>query len=162
MRDFVKAVGIALFVTLILAAVVALFYVVDAKVGPRHLATPSPASAPEITSTSVSKVIITPGAGLTLNQESAPAVQNTPSVGLALNQEFIAIAHLYAKSGVVVSVNVYEDVVRFVDTRGAEWEFYGVEDWQVGDRLCAIFDDAGTLNPYDDAVIRATYEAWDY
>jgi hypothetical protein len=69
---------------------------------------------------------------------------------------------LYAKSGVVVSVNVYEDVVRFVDTRGAEWEFYGVEDWQVGDRLCAIFDDAGTLDPYDDAVIRATYEAWDY
>lgn len=144
MRDFVKAVGIALFVTLILVAVVALFYVVDTKVGPRHLATPSPASTPEIAPASAPKVII------------------VPSVGLALNQESVAIAHLYAKSGVVVSVNVYEDVVRFVDTRGAEWEFYGVEDWQVGDRLCAIFDDAGTLNPYDDAVIRATYEAWDY
>lgn len=144
MRDFVKAVGIALFVTLILVAVVALFYVVDTKVGPRPLTTPSSTSAPEMT------------------PASAPKVITVPSVGLALNQESVAIAHLYAKSGVVVSVNVYEDVVRFVDTRGAEWEFYGVEDWQVGDRLCAIFDDAGTLNPYDDAVIRATYEAWDY
>ena len=83
-------------------------------------------------------------------------------VPAATNEPRYAAANLYAKSGVVVSVNVYEDVVRFVDTRGAEWEFYGVEDWQVGDRLCAIFDDVGTLNPYDDAVIRATYEAWDY
>jgi hypothetical protein len=162
MRDFVKALGIALAITLVFVAFIALVYVVDTRLSVKPLTTPSSASAPEITPASAPKAIIVPSAGLTLNQESAPVIQNTPSVGLALNQESVAIAHLYAKSGVVVSVNVYEDVVRFVDTRGAEWEFYGVEDWQVGDRLCAIFDDAGTLNPYDDAVIRATYEAWDY
>lgn len=140
MRDIIKALGVALCATLILVAFIALVYVVDTRLNVKPLTTPSSTSAPA----------------------SAPKVIIVPSVGLALNQESVAIAHLYAKSGVVVSVNVYEDVVRFVDTRGAEWEFYGVEDWQVGDRLCAIFDDAGTLNPYDDAVIRATYEAWDY
>lgn len=140
MRDIIKALGVALCATLILVAFIALVYVVDTRLNVKPLTTPSSTSAPA----------------------SAPKVITVPSVGLALNQESVAIAHLYAKSGVVVSVNVYEDVVRFVDTRGAEWEFYGIEDWQVGDRLCAIFDDAGTLNPYDDAVIRATYEAWDY
>ncbi len=144
MRDIIKALGIALCITLILVAFIALVHAVDTKLFTQPFATPSSTSAPEIASASAPKVII------------------VPSVGLALNQESVAIAHLYAKSGVVVSVNVYEDVVRFVDTRGAKWEFYGVEDWQVGDRLCAIFDDAGTLSPYDDAVIRATYEAWDY
>ena len=144
MRNIIKALGLALCVTLILVAFIALVYVVDTRLNVKPLTTPSSTSAPEIAPASAPKVII------------------VPSVGLPLNQESVAIAHLYAKSGVVVSVNVYEDVVRFVDTRGAEWEFYGVEDWQVGDRLCAIFDDAGTLNPYDDAVIRATYEAWDY
>ena len=162
MRNIIKALGVALCATLILVAFIALVYVVDTRLNVKPLTTPSLTSAPEIAPVSAPKVIIVPSVSLTLNQESAPSVQNTPSVGLALNQESVAIAHLYAKSGVVVSVNVYEDVVRFVDTRGAEWEFYGVEDWQVGDRLCAIFDDAGTLNPYDDAVIRATYEAWDY
>ena len=144
MRNIIKALGLALCVTLILVAFIALVHTVDTKLRTHPLTTPSSTSAPEITPASAPKVII------------------VPSVGLTLNQESVAIAHLYAKSGVVVSVNVYEDVIRFVDTRGAEWEFYGVEDWQVGDRLCAIFDDAGTLNPYDDAVIRATYEAWDY
>lgn len=144
MRNIIKALGLALCVTLILVAFIALVHTVDTKLRTQPLTTPSSTSAPEITPASAPKVIIVPSAGLTLNQES------------------VVIAHLYAKSGVVVSVNVYEDAVRFVDTRGAEWEFYGVEDWQVGDRLCAIFDDAGTLNPYDDAVIRATYEAWDY
>ena len=162
MHDIIKALGIALCITLILVAFIALVHVVDMRLNVQPLTTPSLTSAPEIAPVSAPKVIIVPSVSLTLNQESAPSVQNTPSVGLALNQESVAIAHLYAKSGVVVSVNVYEDVVRFVDTRGAEWEFYGVEDWQVGDKLCAIFDDAGTLNPYDDAVIRATYEAWDY
>lgn len=144
MHDIIKALGIALCITLILVAFIALVHVVDMRLNVQPLTTPSSTSAPEIAPASAPKVII------------------VPSVGLALNQESVAIAHLYAKSGVVVSVNVYEDVVRFVDTRGTEWEFYGVEDWQVGDRLCAIFDDAGTLNPYDDVVIRATYEAWDY
>jgi hypothetical protein len=144
MRNIIKALGLALCATLILVAFIALVYVVDTRLNVKPLTTPSSTSAPEMTPASAPKVII------------------VPSVGLALNQESVAIAHLYAKNGVVVSVNVYEDVVRFVDTRGAEWEFYGVEDWQVGDRLCAIFDDAGTLDPYDDAVIRATYEAWDY
>lgn len=144
MRNIIKALGLALCATLILVAFIALVYVVDTRLSAKPIITSFPTSAPEIAPTSAPKVII------------------VPSVGLALNQESVAITHLYAKSGVIVSVNVYEDVVRFVDTRGAEWEFYGVEDWQVGDRLCAIFDDAGTLNPYDDAVIRATYEAWDY
>lgn len=162
MRDLIKALGLALFTTLFFVAFIALVHTIDTKLRPQLLTTPSSTSAPEITPAFTPKAIVVPSVGLALNQESAPSVQNTPSTGLTLNQESVAIAHLYAKSGVVVSVNVYEDTVCFVDTRGAKWEFYGIEDWQVGDRLCAIFDSAGTLDPYDDAVIRATYEAWDY
>ena len=70
--------------------------------------------------------------------------------------------NLYAKAGLVVAVDITTDIVTFVDAREISWEFYGVEDWQEGDLLCAIFYDAGTLDPYDDEVVKATYEAHDY
>ena len=103
MRDFVKALGIALAITLVFVAFIALVYVMDTRLSVKPLTTPSSVSAPEITPASAPKVSIVPSAGLTLNQESAPSVQNPPSIGLALNQKSVAIAHLYAKSGVVVS-----------------------------------------------------------
>ena len=70
--------------------------------------------------------------------------------------------HLYAKSGEVIAVNPYLDTMTFADKNGNIWEVFGSEDWMVQDRLCAIFDDQGTLDPLDDTVIKVTYEAWDW
>lgn len=90
------------------------------------------------------------------------AASKEPIVPAASNEPRYAASNLYARDGLVTGVDTYADTVTFVDTRGLHWEFYGAEDWYEGDRLCAIFYDAGTLNPYDDEVIVATYEAYDY
>lgn len=83
-------------------------------------------------------------------------------VSAATNEPRYAAANLYAEAGVVTELDYATDVVTFMDARGMYWSFYGVEDWQVGDLLCAILYDAGTLDPLDDAVIGATYHAGAY
>lgn len=83
-------------------------------------------------------------------------------VSAATNEPRYAAANLYAEAGVVTELDYTADVVTFMDARGMYWSFYGVEDWQVGDLLCAILYDAGTLDPLDDAVIGATYHAGAY
>lgn len=141
--------GAIFLIVLLMVSFVGCFQAAQYSYETTHLDVERPTSAPVASTVATNKepvIVRVPAAASNETKES----------------DFVAVGHLYAKSGAVVSVNVYEDVVRFVDTRGAEWEFYGAEDWQVGDRLCAIFDDAGTLDPYDDAVIRATYEAWDW
>lgn len=83
-------------------------------------------------------------------------------VPAATNEPRYAAANLYAEAGVVTELDYAADVVTFMDARGMYWSFYGVEDWQVGDLLCAILYDAGTFDPLDDAVIGATYHAGTY
>ena len=83
-------------------------------------------------------------------------------VPAATNEPRYAAANLYAEAGIVTELDYTTDMVTFMDARGMCWSFYGVEDWQVGDLLCAILYDAGTIDPLDDAVIGATYHARDY
>ena len=83
-------------------------------------------------------------------------------VPAATSEPRYAASNLYAEAGVVTELDYTTDVVTFMDARGMCWSFYGVEDWQVGDLLCAILYDAGTLDPLDDAVIGATYHAGAY
>ena len=50
------------------------------------------------------------------------------------------------------------DVVICVDGTGNDWEFYGVEDWQVGDFASLLMDDNGTPETiYDDIITMALY-----
>ena len=88
-----------------------------------------------------------------------PVVVTVPA---ATNEPRYADANLYSKVGMITRLDAAKDEVTFTDTRGMVWSFYGVEDWQEGDLLCAIFYDADTIDPYDDSVIGATYQAWDY
>ena len=133
MRDLIKALGLALFATLFFVAFIALIYTVDTRLSVKPSVAPSPIEAP-----------------------TPVVIQMEPPVTT------YAASNLYAKVGQVVGLDVASDLVRFVDSRGMEWEFYGVEDWAEGDLLCAIFYDGGTLDPYDDQVIVATYAASDY
>ena len=53
----------------------------------------------------------------------------------------------------VVELDHDADVVVCVDGIGNCWEFYGVEDWQVGDFASLLMDDNGTTETvYDDVI----------
>ena len=95
----------------------------------------------------------------TVTAMNEPVVIVVPA---ATNEPRYAAANLYSKVGMITRLDAANDEVIFTDTRGMVWSFYGVEDWQEGDLLCAIFYDADTIDPYDDSVIGATYQAWDY
>ena len=95
----------------------------------------------------------------TVAASKEPVVVTVPA---ASNEPRYAASNLYSKVGVVTQLDAARDEVTFTDTRGMVWSFYGVEDWQEGDLLCAIFYDADTIDPYDDSVIGTTYQAWDY
>lgn len=95
----------------------------------------------------------------TVTASKEPVVVVVPA---ATNEPRYAASNLYAEAGVVTELDYTADMVTFMDARGMYWSFYGVEDWQVGDLLCAILYDAGTFDPLDDAVIGVTYHAGAY
>lgn len=95
----------------------------------------------------------------TVTTTKEPVVVTVPA---ATNEPRYAASNLYSKVGMITRLDAAKDEVTFTDTRGMVWSFFGVEDWQEGDLLCAIFYDADTIDPYDDSVIGATYQAWDY
>lgn len=57
----------------------------------------------------------------------------------------------------VVELDPSADVVVCVDGAGNLWEFYGVEDWQVGDFASLLMDSKGTPSIYDDEIMMARY-----
>jgi hypothetical protein len=95
----------------------------------------------------------------TVTTTKEPVVVTVPA---ATNKPRYAASNLYSKVGMITRLDAAKDEVIFTDTRGMVWSFFGVEDWQEGDLLCAIFYDADTIDPYDDSVIGATYQAWGY
>lgn len=63
-----------------------------------------------------------------------------------------------ARAAVVVDIDAAADVVTVEDGEGLLWEFYGVEDWEIGDVAALLMDDSGTPDYIlDDAIISATY-----
>lgn len=66
----------------------------------------------------------------------------------------------YVLRAQVIGVDNEEDVVACVDTVGNVWEFYGIEDWCEGDFVLLLMDTRGTQTIYDDAVLRATADAF--
>lgn len=77
-----------------------------------------------------------------------------------LEQTTIQTDGAYVLRAQVVGVDNEEDVVACVDTVGNVWEFYGVEDWYEGDFVLLLMDTCGTQTIYDDAVLRATADAF--
>ena len=66
----------------------------------------------------------------------------------------------YALATTVNAIDRDTDVVTCEDYTGNLWEFYGVEDWQVGDNANLLMDTMGTESIYDDEVCGATYGGW--
>lgn len=66
-------------------------------------------------------------------------------------------AEIYPRTMVVTEINEEADVVTLTDAVGFEWEFYGVEDWAIGDICSCIMNDNGTENIEDDEIVKTRY-----
>lgn len=63
----------------------------------------------------------------------------------------------YPLSTTVIKINTTNDIVVVEDFNGNVWEFYGCEDWKVGDICAMIMDDCGTVEIYDDKIVTVKY-----
>lgn len=66
--------------------------------------------------------------------------------------------HLYALTTCVVTVDEITDTVTVEDNNGNLWDFFGCEDWAVGDICSMLMDDNGTTEIYDDIIINTRYD----
>lgn len=67
----------------------------------------------------------------------------------------------YTRAMTVTSLDNTQDVVACEDAVGYTWEFYGCEDWQVGDLVITVMDDNGTPETIlDDMIIDATFSGY--
>ena len=65
---------------------------------------------------------------------------------------------LYPETGKVVSIS--GDAVTVETSTGNLFEFYGSEDWFIGDCVSMVMDSCGTQRVTDDIIIDAHYSAW--
>ena len=66
----------------------------------------------------------------------------------------------YALTTQVVEIDEENDAVVVEDFNGNLWEFYGIEDWQVGDCASLIMNSRDTVSVEDDRIEDARYSAW--
>ena len=68
--------------------------------------------------------------------------------------------NVYPLTTVVVALDAENDVVTCQTISGLLFEFYGVEDWQVGDIASMIMDTRGTEIVLDDIILEVKYDGW--
>ena len=71
-----------------------------------------------------------------------------------------ATCEYYALTTCVVEIDRDSDIVTCEDSNGNLWEFYGCEDWEIGDCASLLMDNQGTESIYDDSIEAARYNAW--
>lgn len=65
---------------------------------------------------------------------------------------------LYPRAAIITELDLNEDLVTCVDAAGCIWQFYGVEDFDIGDIVALILWNAGTPESiFDDEIIDAVY-----
>lgn len=66
----------------------------------------------------------------------------------------------YALTTCVVEVDRDNDIVTCEDYNGNLWEFYGAEDWEIGDCVSLLMNSKGTEKIQDDTIENAKFSAW--
>lgn len=71
----------------------------------------------------------------------------------------IAETHvLYPEVGIIVEMDYAEDLVTVEDVAGNLWQFYGTEDFCIGDLVRMLMYDNGTPHSiYDDVIVTVWY-----
>lgn len=69
-----------------------------------------------------------------------------------------AESSFYPRTAITIEIIEDEDIVVCQDAAGVIWEFYGIEDFEVGDLVSMLLWDCGTPDSiFDDEIIDATY-----
>lgn len=79
-------------------------------------------------------------------------------VGILCGFVACAWAEQYPRLFIVKSLNYDNDAILFCDVNGEEWEYYGIEDWEVNDVGAAIMEDNNTPTIYDDSIVKIYYQ----
>ena len=88
----------------------------------------------------------------------------TEDVTLPTETNVTSMSHnYYPTTGIVTELETETDSVIYVDFNGNLWDFPGIEDWVVGDRVALIMDNMGTPESiYDDEPVTWRYCGWEY
>lgn len=60
---------------------------------------------------------------------------------------------LYPRTAFISELDYEKDIVTVTDCVGYDWQFYGCEDWEIGDMVSMIMSDNGTPNNIKDDII---------
>ena len=63
----------------------------------------------------------------------------------------------YTRATKVVELDEENDLVTLRDSLGYEWQFYGIEDWLVGDGCILTMKTNRTETIFDDEIVRTQY-----
>lgn len=67
-------------------------------------------------------------------------------------------SNYYPMAAIVISVDDSADIVTIEDCNGNIWEFFGAEDWMVGDICaCIMYDNKTSSTIYDDEIYSTRY-----
>ena len=84
-------------------------------------------------------------------------------VSLSLVFSASAVSEFYPRCAVVTDINEVEDIVTCEDFAGVIWQFYGVEDFKVGDLVAMLLWDCGTSDSiFDDEIIDVVYGGYNF
>lgn len=72
----------------------------------------------------------------------------------------VEVDNLYIMETVVYEFSHETDEVVVETETGNLYAFYGIEDWELGDRCILVMDDMGTESIEDDEIIRTFYRRW--
>ena len=71
--------------------------------------------------------------------------------------EMVAVDNLYIMETRVIDFEESNDLVVVEMETGHMYTFYGIEDWELGDKCVLIMNNCGTDNIKDDEIIRTIY-----
>lgn len=72
------------------------------------------------------------------------------------------VANIYPETTIVTNLDYERDIVTVETCEGFLFDFYGCEDWSIGDFASVIFDSKGTPSILDDEIIMVKYSGcWD-
>lgn len=71
-----------------------------------------------------------------------------------------ANTHIYPQCAIIDNLDYKTDVVTCIDSVGFIWQFYGCEDYAIGDLVSFTMWDAFTEEIFDDTILDVRYSGY--
>ncbi len=76
------------------------------------------------------------------------------------NSQAMEKSREYPDCGVIIGTDEEKDLVTIQMQNGNMFDFYGIEDYFLGDLVAVIMNDNGTPEVYDDEIVSTKYVGW--